>query len=73
MRYYKGDKVRLKWNGAEVEVLAATLCRVKVKVVLQDRYGPCGWKSEMYDYEDVEPAWEDLPGCSPESSRWWAK
>jgi len=68
MRYNKGDRVRLKWNGEEVEVLAATLSRVKVKVIDRD-----GWSSKMYSNEDVEPAWEDLPGCSPESSRWWDK
>lgn len=60
MRYYKGDKVRLKWNGEVVEVLAGTLSRVKVKVILRDSgskwYGPIGWRSEMYSNEDVEPA-----------------
>ena len=58
MRYYKGDTVRLKWNCEEVEVLTATLSRVKVKVILRDSsfkwYGPCGWKSEMYSNEEVE-------------------
>jgi hypothetical protein len=57
MRYYKGDTVRIKRNGEVVEVLAATLARVKVKVVLRDSgskwYGPIGWRSEMFSNEEV--------------------
>ena len=50
-KFYKGDIVRIKNIGLEVEVLTATLARVKVKM-------PCtrmeGWHSKMYRNEDVE-------------------
>jgi hypothetical protein len=58
--YYKGDIVRIIRTGEEVEVLAATLSRVKVKVVFQGSYGPCGWKSEMYSNAEVVNVNEDI-------------
>ncbi len=47
-KFYKGDIVRIKRTGKEVEVLAATLARVKVKQPVTN-----GWISDMYDNEDV--------------------
>lgn len=47
-QHYKGDIVRIISTGEEVEVLAATLARVKVKVVRRD-----GWTSKMFSNEEV--------------------
>ena len=56
-QHYKGDIVRIIRTGQEVEVLAATLSRVKVKM-------PCtrmeGWNSEMYDNTEVCGVNEDI-------------
>ena len=63
-QHYKGDIVRIIRTGEEVEVLAATLARVKVKVILRDSgskwYGPIGWKSKMYNNEEVCGVNEDI-------------
>ena len=65
-QHYKGDIVRIISTGEEVEVLAATLSRVKVKVILRDSsfktYGPCGWTSKMYSNEEVCGVNEDIDG-----------
>ena len=82
-----GDTVELMVNGDEdgmrVEVLETLETHVRIKIPLEySRY----WEQSLYSYDQVrkvecnkpsvtqnddEPAWEDLPGCSPESSRWW--
>jgi len=49
-KFFKGDFVRIKRTGEEVEVLAATLTRVKVKVACT---WMDGWLSEMYSNDDV--------------------
>ena len=54
-QHYKGDIVRIIRTGEEVEVLAATLARVKVKSIRHD-----GWISEMYDNEEVCGVNEDI-------------
>ena len=54
-QHYKGDIVRIIRTGEEVEVLAATLARVKVKMVRRD-----GWTSEMYDNTEVCGVDEDI-------------
>ena len=49
-KFYKGDIVRIKNTGNEVEVLAATLSRVKVKEACTHM---AGWTSEMYSNDNV--------------------
>ena len=53
--HYKGDIVRIIRTGEEVEVLAATLDRVKVKMPITN-----GWISEMYDNTEVCGVNEDI-------------
>ena len=53
--HFKGDIVRIIQTGEEVEVLAATLARVKVKIVRHD-----GWTSKMYDNTEVCGVDEDI-------------
>ena len=54
-QHYKGDIVRIINIGLEVEVLAATLARVKVKMPVTN-----GWVSKMYDNEEVCGVNEDI-------------
>ena len=56
-QHYKGDIVRIIRTGEEVEVLAATLARVKVKSIRHD-----GWISEMYNNEEVCGVNENIDG-----------
>lgn len=84
-----GDTVELMVNGDEdgmrVEVLETLQTHVRIKIPLEYALY---WEQSLYNYNrvrkvecnkpsvtqnDDEPAWEDLPGCSPESSRWWEK
>ena len=56
-QHYKGDIVRILNIGLEVEVLAATLARVKVKMPVRN-----GWISKMYNNEEVCGVNENIDG-----------
>ena len=59
-QHKKGDIVRILNIGLEVEVLAATLARVKVKMPVTSGVGAPGWRSKMYSNEEVCGVNEDI-------------